>query len=464
MTKPTEKHKKNTHSSILIAFTFCFVIPNILFLLAAYKFGIIRPLFNLDYLLTGILFSLRQRLLGSFALATFLIIDSLVIQGLVYPVIGLQDILYLLSMLPYAAISWQLAAAALLITLLAVILASYRYAHKAHRLSVLVIMLISISIYAARNHFDEASSDFYRSKHTLLGSQAAYFINTHAIKFLDSFFRDRNHVIPTGFRDAVAVLANKTEKQLNKKVLLVIVESWGVMKNDQIQSEILQPILKKTQLFDYLSVEKIKGNSATVDAELDHLCGAKMYYYNMKPVTDGFEICLPWKFKKLGYKTIAVHGATSGMYDRKDWYPRTGLDELYFRESRKWKSRCYSFPGICDSEIMNDFVMPIFAKDENIFMYWLTLNTHTRYDTRDIKTKAFDCKRFGLESDGELCRMNKLHAQFFSQLAESLEQPEMQGVEIILVGDHPPPIMDQREYQSHVMDGMVMQVHLKVRN
>lgn len=121
-------------------------------------------------------------------------------------------------------------------------------------------------------------------------------------------------------------------------------------------------------------------------------------------------------------------------------------------------------PGICDSEIMNDFIAPIFAKDEKIFMYWLTLNTHTNFDERDIQTDVFDCKKFNLEEGEQLCRMNKLHAQFFSQLAGILAQPAMRGVEIILVGDHSPPILNKREYRIHVEDGLVMQVHLKVKD
>lgn len=59
--------------------------------------------------------------------------------------------------------------------------------------------------------------------------------------------------------------------------------------------------------------------------------------------------------------------------------------------------------------------------------------------------------------------MNKLHAQFFHQLAEVLTRPEMSGVEVLLVGDHAPPILDRDAYKTHVMDGMVTQMHLRVK-
>lgn len=453
-----------TCRAVLLAFAICFVIPNFLFFFTAYKLGIARPVFNLDYLFASIFFVFGQRLLAIIFLTGVFIIDTLVIQGLVYPVVMLQDILYVLSMLPYAAFIWQLAAAGLVAVLVVTILICYRYSHKAHRLSVLMLVLLSTAAYGVQNHFDESSSDFYRNKNTIFGSQAAYFINTNAIQFLDLLFQSRNYLIPIGFRGAVAKLANQDPGQLNKKVLLVVVESWGVMKDERIQDALLQPLTMRRDIFEWLDIQKTQGNATTVDAELDRLCGVKIYYYLFKPVTEGFDACLPWKFKKSGYKTIAVDGSDSHIYEHSDWYPRTGLDDLYFGNTAPWKTRCYSFPGICDSEIMHDFIAPIFAKDEKIFMYWLTLNTHTNFDERDIQTDVFDCKKFNLEEGEQLCRMNKLHAQFFSQLAGILAQPAMRGVEVILVGDHSPPILNKREYRTHVEDGLVMQVHLKVKD
>jgi phosphoglycerol transferase MdoB-like AlkP superfamily enzyme len=250
---------------------------------------------------------------------------------------------------------------------------------------------------------------------------------------------------------------------LNKKILLIIVESWGVMKDGRIQKALLEPFFEKRSYFNWIKTGEVNGGTATVAAELDKLCGLEARYLNLSVVTEGFENCLPWQLKQSGYKTAAIHGAAGEMYGRTDWYPRTGFDEIHFKETHSWETHCHSFPGVCDSEIMEKYIANVFSADERRFVYWLTLNTHSLYDRRDIQQDVFDCQAFQLEETGEVCRMNKLHAQFFHQLAELLTHPVMSGVEVLLVGDHAPLILDRNEYKQHIKDGMVSKLHLRVK-
>lgn len=441
----------------------CFFLPNLFFFAATSQLGVPRPLINIDYIFVSTLFAFGRRILGSLVLAGLLLFDLLVIQGQVYPVYELSNLLYLLSMLPHAAVKLQLAAGGLLLLLLVIIAAAYMTGHKIHRTSTLLILLVSISVYGLQNHMDESSSDFYRDKSVLVGSQTAYFANIHSIQFLDALLQDRNSVFPVGFPETVEHWAAQEQPSAGNKLLFIIAESLGVMKNDSINNAIFQPLLDKAHMLDSLQIGTTAGDTATVDAELHHLCGVRMYYYNMVHVEEGFEDCLPWRFASQGYQTISVHGAESIMYDRKYWYPRAGISSMHFRDTRDWKTRCYSFPGVCDSEIMTDFIKPVFGSNEKVFMYWLTLNTHTQYDLRDIHIDNFDCTRFNLP-EGEVCRLNKLQAQFFHQLAELIEQPEMKGVEVVLVGDHSPPIMDKKAYQAHVEEGRVIWLSFKIKN
>lgn len=284
-----------------------------------------------------------------------------------------------------------------------------------------------------------------------------------AVAFFDAFFEKVNPLVPEGFKGEVAQWAQANPGQLNRKILLIIVESWGVMKDERIQAALLEPLLAKRVYFDWIKAEPVSGDDATVAAELSKLCGLKTRYLNLEAVTEGFEACLPWRLKQMGYKTTAIHGAEGAMYGRTHWYPRTGFDEIHFKETDSWKTHCYSFPGVCDSEIMEKYISRAFLEDEKRFVYWLTLNTHTLYDRRDIQQDVFNCQDFQLEEAGEVCRMNKLHAQFFHQLAEVLTHPAMSGVEVLLVGDHAPPILDRNDYKKHVEDGMVSKLHLRVK-
>ncbi len=438
-------------------------LPNSIFWVVCFWAGVERPIINLDYILCGLLFVYGWRKCASLLLIVFLLVDLLVIKGLVYPVVRLQDDLYLLSMLPYAAFLWQVAAIGAVFVLLVVVAVFFFCGNAANRLAALILLLLGVSVHAAQVSLDEFGSDFYRVKNTAAGSQFAYFANMRAAAVFEAFFDKVNPLVSGGSDARIAVWAKTDPAVLNKKILLIVVESWGVMEDDRIQQALLEPLTSRTDNWDWMKVESVPGNVATVAAELDKLCGLKTRYFDLKSVVEGFEGCLPWRLKGLGFKTVAIHGAAGEVYGRKSWYPRAGFDELVFQESSEWSTHCYSFPGVCDDEILERYVSRVFLGDERRFVYWLTLNTHTLYDERDIRSDFFDCRSFQLDENGEVCRMNKLHAQFFHGLAKVLSSPSMSGVEVLLVGDHSPPILDRNEYKKHVREGLVSQVHLRVK-
>src|SRR5690606_3486330 len=142
------------------------------------------------------------------------------------------------------------------------------------------------------------------------------------------------------------------------------------------------------------------------------LCGVYPNYFNLASVTDGFDDCLPNRLKKLGYSTSAIHGAVGTMYDRVRWYPRAGFEIMTFYESREWAGRCYSFPGACDIEIFQ-VVKEQLSVEGKLFVYWLTLNSHSTYDLRDVSKYVFDCRAYEVAEDTQSCRNLKLQAQFF---------------------------------------------------
>ncbi|WP_157659201.1 sulfatase-like hydrolase/transferase [Thauera butanivorans] len=246
--------------------------------------------------------------------------------------------------------------------------------------------------------------------------------------------------------------------------MLIVAESWGVMKDARIQKSLISPLLDQQKSFDWVMHGTMRTETATVGAELRELCGLETQHYNLKSVAEGFENCLPKKLKNLGYATAAIHGSTGIMYDRVHWYPRAGFDEIRFHETDPWETRCYSFPGTCDREIMDKYISHVFRNDGKRFVYWLTLNTHAIYDKRDIHDDLFDCTQYQLPEDGEICRLTKLHAQFFHQLADILKQKSMHGVEVLIVGDHPPRILNMMEKEAHIESGLVSWVHFRIKD
>ena len=236
-----------------------------------------------------------------------------------------------------------------------------------------------------------------------------------------------------------------TYPESHNKILLVVNEAWGVPTNAAIQNDVLSPILDNNDAHNFQQ-ETLSFIGATIAGELRELCAKAPIHYNLKNQTEGFEDCLPNKYKNLGYNTVAVHGAIGFMYDRQYWYPRAGFQQMLFRDKglNIPDSRCYSFPGNCDSDIAHRIVEQ-FDKNDKLFLYWLTLNTHAIYDKRDLRTDLFDCTKYNIESNTAVCRNLKLQKQYFHTLSQIISHPSLSGTRVIVVGDHEPPLIEEKE-------------------
>jgi phosphoglycerol transferase MdoB-like AlkP superfamily enzyme len=180
-------------------------------------------------------------------------------------------------------------------------------------------------------------------------------------------------------------------------------------------------------------------------------------------VETGFENCLPKRLLAAGYKTAAMHGATSLMYDRRHWYPRAGFEKMTFFEDRVWPQRCYSFPGACDLDMLPE-LEKFFGQPGKRFMYWLTLNSHAPYDLRDLRVDHFNCAAHGISDNTEVCRLLKLQADFFSGLAQQLRSDTLKGVDVIIVGDHAPSLINLEDKTAIFAPSVVPWVRLKTQS
>lgn len=176
---------------------------------------------------------------------------------------------------------------------------------------------------------------------------------------------------------------------------------------------------------------------------------------------------MPHILNKLGYETQAIHGGSSTIYGRKEWYPKAGFKTRTFQEELNKPVNCIPFDGICDWDIL-PFLKQSFAQDKKLFNYWLTLTAHYTYYQHDIHNERFNCATYNLPATGDACRSLKLQTQFFDYIAEFVISPEMQGVEVIIVGDHPPPLFKANEIAlfktKEMQDGKVGWVHFKIKD
>ncbi|EWS65913.1 Phosphoglycerol transferase, alkaline phosphatase superfamily [Hydrogenophaga sp. T4] len=250
-----------------------------------------------------------------------------------------------------------------------------------------------------------------------------------------------------------------------QRILFVVAESWGQSKSPKIVERQIQA-LRDSKKIEELTLGKIHAVGATAVGELRELCGKIPTQLNFRKISR-FEVgeCMPEKLKKQGYKTIAIHGAHGVMYRRLMWYPVVGFDDMVFKEVLPdFESvQCHSFPGYCDQKLF-EVILEKLTSNDKTFVYWLTLNSHTPYDERDVVNYRVDVcdSAFEGEYNQQLCNYQNLHVQFFEGLAKLFENQSMHGVEVVVVGDHAPIFNEESSRQRFELAEVPM-LHFKVK-
>lgn len=433
---------KNIHTiKVILASLLVILLPNIIMSLLAQLTDTQRVIINIDYFIPLLLLAFRQRVLFVIAFIIISLFDFLALFTQLFPFIRLSDLLYLSKFAFISSTSYQLYA----ITLIVLIIAqSYLYLkiYKADYTKTLLVLFNIIILYYAFsiNFMDNSSRSFLTINTHIVGSQSISNIDYINSGFVQTFTMTGDAFQTSKARGSTAELFNYPNS--HDKVLLVVNEAWGVTTDVRVQNDVLSPILNNLAVND-IKQETLDFIGVTLAGELRELCAKAPIHFNLKNQKDGFEDCLPNHYKDLGYHTVAVHGAIGFMYDRQYWYPRTGFQEMLFRDHglNLPESRCYSFPGNCDSDIA-DRIVEKFADNDKLFLYWLTLNTHATYDPRDLEIDLFDCSQHDIAADTADCRNLKLQKQFFYILSKMIADPALAGTRVIVVGDHAPPLIE----------------------
>lgn len=438
----------------VLFFCFC-IIPNMVFFLVAKWLGIGRPVINLDYALVVVLAALGWRWSSGSFLLVFLLVDVLSLLGQVMPFARLSDVLYLLKFSLLASSQHVFAILSTLFVVLFVWLLIFMTGKRTSLMLALCCLnvLVLLKLVGAGGGAEDRNRFHRLSDYALVDSQSLLFSRTRGALFFSAFSADSAGLKPLDTVGASEPLWEAMRAGHSaKRILLVVVESWGATKDRRIQNAILAPLYRAR--LENLQTGEIQQSGYTLAGELRELCRKYPESYNLLQVSEGFEECLPNQLGKIGYDVLGMHGAASVMYDRHSWYPKAGFTHSVFYENKIWPARCYSFPGACDLDMLDD-IKSFFSKSGPRFLYWLTLNAHAPYDLRDLRRDVFDCSSFNVAGSSESCRNFKLQAQFFEGVASLLSSIEMKGVEFVLVGDHAPLHFDIDEKNATFHDGVV---------
>jgi len=423
------------------------LLPNILFWIVGVMLGLGRPIINLDYFWCVVLFILPLpfklgKILGSIAWAVTLFIDTLMFVIQFFPFMDFAAIRSLAPFLFQAPALYIVVTFSVLIYAIAFPFLLNKVVQKATFWFVLgcAIMIGSIGwIVRDLTYRDVALERFGSSNYFIFHSQLVLYNFENQSDF-SLLTKSKPKFLPNPWNRAISNL----QKPQSNKILFIIAESWGVAREKEVQRQILNNIYKQQDNLEFIREGYFNFVGATVQGEMRELCNKSIengYAFGMLENKE-FIDCVPYQLKQQGYQTIALHGASGRLYDRMEWYPKAGFSKVFFIENMMNLPKCHAFNGVCDSALTS-VVAKEFAdtKDSKKFVYWLTLTSHFPYTQTDMHEPGLDCQKYGL-FEGDVCNNMRLEAQFFDDLGELIKKPEMKGVEVIVVGDHMPPIIN----------------------
>lgn len=252
------------------------------------------------------------------------------------------------------------------------------------------------------------------------------------LKDYSSFFdkeltSSKNHYLNPDIKAAYPIYDKNDLHTANsnyEKVVMILVESWGVPKNINL-------LQASFSIFDSIPnsfVGLYPRNAAyTQGAEWEDL-GI--------PGGEVNDSILPAKYKKAGYETWYVHGYDQKFFDRAEKYPTYGFDSLLFRSDfikRGLKACRYGYPGICDSSLEHWLEKKLDEPGKK-FIYWTTLDAHYPYDGQNFEKKSKLCSQFNLSD---------LSCVFWTHEEETLQSiatlvKKFPSTRFIVRGDHRP--------------------------
>lgn len=422
-------------------------LPMLPGILAASKLQVYRPWFWVEFMLLALAARGKPWLFAG-ALALLWSADTLFVFAQVNLSSNYMDVLELLSYLPYSNIRWIVAAGAGVIGLALwgwLCVRLHRRATSGRSLLLWTLALLGLSLaHAPINGFNQPESKLWGITSTKLAG--SWLLDSEHLQRALSFYEEGYAPDVGIFRELPAEASAMGRLQaigpLAPRVLLVVVESWGVARNPEENQFWLD--LWKSPDWQQVISGHLSFRGATLRAEFRELCGFLPETLRIDDVP-GADKCRPNVLHAQGWQTHAFHGASSKMYRREQWYPTIGFEKASFlQQLLPGSERCANVPGVCDRSIAPR-VVDTLRGTGNRFTYWLTLNSHLPYRTSDLSDTRITeelCPTLGLV--GERCAHAALLYDFMQTLKLTLLHDPIPDLQVILVGDHTPRFYEEQ--------------------
>lgn len=244
-----------------------------------------------------------------------------------------------------------------------------------------------------------------------------------------------------------------------RHLVLVVVEAMGMLDDPAADAAVFGGETGHLRI----SRGVIPYEGSTTAAEMRELCGTTESFRAIRDQARSGADCLPARLRDLGYRTSGLHGMTEMFYDRQRWWPEVGLDDVRFFEDLKDEpglGLCGGvFTGICDQDLVATIFSRVRGAAGPQFIYWLTLNSHIPVSAEVTRETGCDKAPAPFATD-RVCTLGRMWAGIIEKLAKGLAEPGLPPMDVLIVGDHAPPLFlpsDRRQFQPDVVPWVLLQ-------
>lgn len=444
---------KNNWIKTVLYVSFFLIVPNVFFNILSHFIYTKGALIDIDYLVLGFLFYYIPFILGFLLLFLIFALDTFftIIPGFHFTDVNiirsLEHILHMnvfdLSILVFFV----------LVVFYFISKAINKIKTKTGAWACLIVLLVVLGI------------------DMVLGKKAEiYFSTDHFSTSLINNFRkiatdlkDSEQIQVKGSMPAASDLIAEplSVGDIPSRVVYIVLESiaefteeaandlqWRAFNNEQVQNSY------------EIQTGSVAFKGTTVPAELRELCRLEFNTINPDLTEIAVENCLVEQFKEHGFHTQSYHPFTGLFFNRYEWYPLLGFDDMFFvddldrKVGRKRCSPTSYFDAACDESVLTLIHAQLLdVSHDKAFIYWLTLNTHLPLDPLDLNPE-FCALSHTTSQHKEICDSVQMHDDLFSSIVEVMLDPNLPPTLFILVGDHAPPFLsvDLRDAidQKHV--------------
>jgi len=426
-----------------------------------------RPLFNLDYLLAGLVYVWISR-----SVAALLMVALFLTEFIRYLLPT-----YFFSRQAFSVLFWLRAAEnwapsvqfavvlgiIVLVLLLAVIFRRYRLSRRNKIEATVWILGLAILLIAAdglngTSSFIRISSGINFVGMNVAGSPA-YVVGK---KTWDTLRGEPSRYTPLKLSESATgryfsnflpadVATNGTaqdlksfpitvrREQLPNKIVLVVFESLSVMNSNLVQENWQQPFKRLENRYT-LESGTLDWSGATFRGEVRELCWSS----KDGVLADTLPLALPTVMKGLGYESSSFHGFYKTMFDRDRLYPILGFDHSVFLDEMR-KDGDVPLTGTLFHGAQDAYVASLVHREilrpGKRFVYWLTLSSHVPVNIPFAKQIATPDELAAAPSlPPAIWGYTVICRKTLDSIADIAADESLTNCDFIIVGDHSLPL------------------------